>query len=192
MAGRIASRIGRAVLLRRRGLLRDQDGTTAIEFGILALPFFLILTAIMETAIVFLSGQMLDSAVQDVSRLIRTGQAQTVNMTAAQFKAKVCDQLLGLFTDCNALHVEVEVVNNFNSVAFTPPVKWTCAAGDTTCDDWTRSERYNIGQGTSIVMVQVYYKWPVIMTFDGFGLGNLPNGKRLMGAAAVFRNEPFT
>ena len=41
-------------------------------------------------------------------------------------------------------------------------------------------------------MVQVYYKWPVIVPFGGLGLSNLPDGRRVMGAATVFRNEPFT
>jgi hypothetical protein len=32
----------------------------------------------------------------------------------------------------------------------------------------------------------------VILPLGSLGMGNLPDGKRLMGAATVFRNEPFT
>ncbi|RYE39513.1 MAG: pilus assembly protein, partial [Hyphomicrobiales bacterium] len=55
---------------------RDDRGVTIIEFGILALPFFTIIAAILETSLVFFAGQILDSAVQDAGRLIRTGQMQ--------------------------------------------------------------------------------------------------------------------
>jgi hypothetical protein len=41
-------------------------------------------------------------------------------------------------------------------------------------------------------MVQVYYKWPVILNFGGFDLATNSDGTHLMGAVRVFENEPFT
>ena len=41
---------------RGRALLRDEAGVTAIEFGILALPFFTIILAIIQTAIMLRSA----------------------------------------------------------------------------------------------------------------------------------------
>ena len=64
--------MARSPLRRWRGFAHDESGVTAIEFGLLAVPFFSILGAILETSLVFLSGQVLESAVQDASRLIRT------------------------------------------------------------------------------------------------------------------------
>jgi Flp pilus assembly pilin Flp len=181
---------------RKRGFARDDNGALAVEFGLLAVPFFSILGAILETAMVFLSGQVLDSAVQDVSRLIRTGQAQQANVSPEAFKGLVCDRLFGLFPDCNGpngLHVEVQPLSTFGEIDFTPPVKWVCAEDEEpeTCNAWTRAEGFTTGGGSEIVSVQVYYKWSLIMPL-GLGLGNLPSGERLMGAASVFRNEPFS
>ena len=197
-----AAFLGRSGLLnRRRGFARDESGVTAIEFGLLALPFFSILGAILETSLVFLSGQVLESAVQDTSRLIRTGQAQSAAVTASQFKTMICDRVFGLIRDCDSLHIEVDVVDAFANVDVSAPVNWTCAApapGQTedeasaACAEWTRPESYTPGNGSSIIMVQVYYKWPVIVPFGGLGLANLPDGQRVMGSATVFRNEPFT
>lgn len=193
MTGRLASPIGRSLLpRRRRGFLRDDNGATAVEVGLLAVPFFAILGAILETSMVFLSGQILDSAVQDASRLIRTGQAQQASFTPDQFKQSVCDRLYGLFKDCAGLHVEVQVIGDFNAASISPPVKMTCTDGETGCNDWLRPEAYTPGQGSSIVAVQVYYQWPLILPVSGLGLNNLADGKHLMGAATVFRNEPFT
>lgn len=190
----------RAPLL-RRGFARDESGVTAIEFGLLALPFFSILGAILETSLVFLSGQVLESAVQDASRLIRTGQAQEASVTAAGFKTLICDRVFGLIRDCDSsLHIEVDVIGAFADVDMTPPVNWACGAaqaGETPaqaaarCAAWTRPETYKPGNGSSIIAMQVYYKWPVIVPFGGLGLSNLPDGRRVMGAATVFRNEPF-
>lgn len=192
-----ALRIGRLLPRRRRDFLRDESGVTVIEFGLLAVPFFSILAAIMETSVVFLSGQVMDSAVQDVSRLIRTGRVQDANMTSAQFKSLVCDRVFGLLRDCTVgdnLHVEIQVIDRFTEVNIAPPVKWTCGPTETpaNCNQWTRPELFTPGVGASIVTVQVYYKWPVIVPFGGLGLSNLPDGRRLMGSATVFRNEPFT
>lgn len=202
MTGRLATRIGRAALpRRRRGFLRDERGVTAIEFGLLAVPFFSILGAILETSLIFLSGQVLDSAVQDVSRLLRTGQAQQAAVTPARYKELVCERLFGLFPDCDGLHVEVKVIDEFGDIDMTPPVNWVCGApkaGQTEaeaqaeCALWTRPESFTPGTGGEIVSVQVYYKRSTIVPFGGLGLGNLPDGRRLMGAATVFRNEPFS
>ena len=83
------------------------------------MPFFAIIGAILETALVFLASQVLDSAVQDASRLIRTGQAQAASFTIDDFRNSVCDKLFNLFT-CSNLQIRVTTVTNFTS-ATTPP-----------------------------------------------------------------------
>lgn len=189
MATRLGSLIGRA-LRRRRGFARDERGATLVEFALLALPFFSIVGAILETSVVFLSGQVLESGVQDVSRLIRTGQAQGTIVTADDFKSRVCGRLYGLFPNCaDALHVEVQTVTDFSSASISAPVDWSCDEDD--CEDWTRGDSYTAGAGSSIMMVQVYYKWPVIMSLGDMTLANLRGNKRLLGASTIFRNEPF-
>lgn len=180
------SLIGRKLL---RGFGRDERGVTAIEFGLLAVPFFAIIGAILETSLVFLSGQLLDSAVQDVSRLIRTGQARSTMFSADDFRKNVCERLFGLFGDCKGLYVEVRSVTNFADIDVKAPINPNCTLN---CDAWAEPDAFTPGQGSSIMVVEAYYKWPIIINLGGLNLSNLPGGKRLMGAAAVFRNEPFT
>jgi len=174
-------------LLRR--FARDQRGITAVEFGLLAIPFFALIAAILETAVVFLASQVLDGAVQDSARLIRTGQAQSnlpLPYTANDFRTAICGRLFGMF-NCNNLQISVSVVTNFASATVpatplnpTDPTKWTLAPS------------YNPGTGSSVIMVQVYYKWPVIFNIDGFNLATSSDGTHLLGAVRVFANEPFT
>lgn len=194
MATRLGSRIGRALLPGRwRGLARDQRGATLVEFGLLAPFFFAIVGAILETSVVLLSGQILDSAVQDVGRLIRTGQAQGTIVSDADFREEICARLYGLFPNCDAkLFVDVQTIANFDSASISAPVKWTCEVGDETCAAWTREPAYTAGAGSSIMLLQVYYKWPLMLSMFDATMSNLPTGERLLGASTVFRNEPFS
>lgn len=191
MAVSVTSLIKRALRPKRqRGLLRDERGATVIEFGLLAPAFFLIIGAIIETSLIFLSGQLLDSGVQDTSRLIRTGQAKTANYTLETFRTTLCDRLLGLF-DCNKLHIEVQELGSFNAASITAPIDFNCT--DTASCVWKsdRPEVYAPGAGSSIIVVQVYYKWPVILNFASMSFANLATNERVLGSAAVFSNEPF-
>jgi Flp pilus assembly protein TadG len=176
-----------------RGFLRDEKGAVAAEFSILALPFFTVVYAILETSIVFLAGQVLDSAVQDASRKIRTGQAQTANWTIDTFRTAICDGLFGMF-DCSTakLKVKVSVVSTFATATVTNPINPACTAGGSEANcDWVLAPSYDPGTGSSIVLVQAYYKWPTIMNLPGFNLATQAGGTRLLSAVRVFRNEPF-
>jgi Flp pilus assembly protein TadG len=182
--------IGPIALARRAGraFARDERGVTLLEFGFLALPFFTIIFAMIETTMVFFAGQILDAAVDDASRLIRTGQAQTEEFDLTDFREQVCDELYGLF-DCGAVKLKVSVVTNFTSATAAPPTQ-TGSDCDPSCD-WTIEESYKAGTGKQIVMVQAYYKWPVIVNLPGFNFQNQPDGVRLLGTVRVFANEPF-
>lgn len=167
-------------------LVRDERGVTAIEFGVLAIPFFTIMVAIIETSLVFLSSQILDSAVNDTSRLIRTGEAQTAGVTATEFRELVCDRLYGLF-DCSKLKIKVGKIDNFTAATTAPPLSTVPGSEG----QWTVTEGYGAGAGSDIVLVEVYYKWPVLINFGGFSLDDVGDGSRLLAAVRVFKNEPF-
>lgn len=171
----------RRLLLRR--LIRNERGAVAVEFGILAPFFFAVLAATLETALVFFAGQILDSGVHDTSRLIRTGQVQEAHMTAADFRGLVCDKLYGLF-DCGKIMIVVRNLPNFAGFSTALPYD----------DDgeWTIENAFSPGEGMTIVVVEVYYKWPAILNIPGLNLGITPDGKRLLAAVRVFRNEPFS
>lgn len=169
-------------------LARDESGVTAIEFGMLAFPFFAIIGAIMQTSVVFLASQVLESAVHDASRNIRTGQVQSAGMTIDQFRTDVCNRLFGLFSDCDGLHVRVNVITNFQSATVTPPLPTPCSAP---CD-WSEAEAWAPGAGKSVVLVQVYYRYPIFVQLGPLGMSNMTDGRRLIGSATVFQNEPFS
>lgn len=172
---------------------RNERASTAIEFGLLALPFFAIIGAIIETSMVFLAGQVLDSALQDASRLVRTGEAQAAGYTSTSFRTAVCNGLYRLF-DCSKLKIKVTTLASFSNTSstVTTPIKTNCNPATDFTQCWNVVESYSPGQGSSIELVEVYYKWDVMINFGGFNLQNQPDGSRLLAAIRVFRNEPFS
>ena len=74
-----------------RGIGQSESGSTAVEFGMVAFPFFMVMGCICETGIMLFSEYAIQAGVQEASREIRTGQAQSASMTAAAFKTKICD-----------------------------------------------------------------------------------------------------
>src|SRR6516164_6053828 len=101
---------------------RRQDGTAAVEFGLVAAPFLALLFAIVETAVVFFAGQALETAVADSARLIMTGQAQNQGFDAAAFKTAVCNKIYGLFDCQNGVYVDVNTFSSFANVSMPTPV----------------------------------------------------------------------
>ncbi|MEM8812221.1 MAG: TadE/TadG family type IV pilus assembly protein [Pseudomonadota bacterium] len=168
-----------------RRIRRDEKGAAAVEFGLLAFPFFLILFSIIEISLVFFANQIMDNAVSDAARMIRTGQAQAASFSAAEFKTQVCNGLIGLF-DCAGgnLYIDVRTFNTFASVTIPDPIN-----GDDEVDD--TSFAYDDGGPETIVVVRVYYEWPLFTNMIQTGFGNLASGNRLIASVVAFRNEPF-
>ena len=89
---------------------RNRRGSAAVEFALVAPLFFCMLFAILETAIVFFAGQVLENATQETARLILTRQAQNLNMTENAFKANLCDRIKVMFNcDGNLTTIDVDM-----------------------------------------------------------------------------------
>ncbi len=169
-----------------RRFVRRQDGTAAVEFALVALPFLALTFAILETALVFFAGQTLEAAAADSGRLIMTGQAQTGGFDKDAFKTAVCQHVYGLFDCANGVYVDVRTYTDFASSATgvtTSPIQ------NGNFDPTNVS--YNPGGPGEIVVVTLYYEWPIYVTLLGNNLDNLNGGHRLLVATAVFRNEPY-
>jgi Flp pilus assembly protein TadG len=176
-----ARRLAAAAAVRR--FVRQQDGAAAVEFAMVAAPFLALIFAIMETAIVFFAGQALETAVADSSRLIMTRQAQTQGMSQAQFKDAVCARIYGLFDCQNGVQVDVRKFSSFANVTMPSPVDANGNFG---------AMGYDLGGPGDIVVVRLFYKYPVYVSLLGFSssMSNVAGGMRLLAATAAFRNEP--
>ncbi len=164
---------------------RDKRATSAVEFAMLALPLFAIILAALQTALVLMAEQELDTAAEQAGRLVMTSQVTSVSgqsgyLTQAQFTTKVCSYLVALF-NCSNLMVNMQTASSFASASTSAPSYTTLQQ-----NSWT----YQTGSVGQVVVLQVMYEWPIISSVFGFNLANLPNGKRLLMATSVFQNEP--
>lgn len=178
-----SNRIGRKLNRLLRGFARRNDGTAAIEFALVVLPFLALMIAIVETSIVFFAGQTLETAAADSARLILTGQAQTGNFDQNAFKQQVCARVYALFDCANGIYVDVRKSADFASVNLAPPVDNN--------GNLTNNFVYQPGSACDIVVVRLFYQWPIYMQLMGINLVNMSNHNRLLTATAAFRNEPF-
>jgi Flp pilus assembly protein TadG len=179
---RLWGRIREGTRLPRR-FVRHDNASTTIEFGLLAAPFVAMVFAILQTAIIFFAGQSLETAAATSARLILTGQAQTQGWTAAQFKEQVCDVITGLFNCNSGVYVDVETYSTFAAANMSLPIS------NGTFN--SANLGYNPGGPGDIVVVRLYYKYPVYMNLLGFNLSDLNGGYDLLAATAVFKNEPY-
>lgn len=162
---------------------RDRKGATAVEFAMIAGPFFFFLMALIEIAAVFFASTVIENAVLESAREIRTGQVQAGGMDADGFREAVCERV-EVIADCARLEFDVRVFQDFDAVAPTDPLN-----GDGELDP--DSMGFDPGDAGDIVMVRVFYRWPLLMP-NFFGrLSNLPGNERLITSATVFRNEPW-
>jgi Flp pilus assembly protein TadG len=180
MSSPAATASARTVLRRFR---RNRRGSAAVEFALVAPAFFALLFAIIETALVFFASQVLETVTQDSARLIMTGQAQSASLTQAQFKANVCGRISALFDCVNGIYIDVQNYPAFSSVTIADPID----AGK----NFVPAMNYNPGSAGDIVVVRLFYQWPLFVTGLGYDISNLTGSKRLLSATAAFRNEPF-
>jgi Flp pilus assembly protein TadG len=165
-----------------RRFRRNRRGSAAVEFALVAPVFFALLFAIIETAIVFFADQVLENITQNSARYIMTGQAQAAAFTQSQFKTYVCGQIPALFT-CGNVYVDVRSFPAFTSVTLPNQID---GAGN-----FINNMQYNPGAGSDMVVVRLFYQWPLFVTGLGYNIANISGSKRLLIATAAFRNEPF-
>ena len=163
---------------------RQPSGTTAIEFGLVAAPFFFLIMATIEVAMLFLAGQILESGVSQAGRMIRTGQVQAQGLGETEFRALVCDEIDVLLECGSRLEIEVQRVAEFDDANLNRP------AVDTN-GNFTGAFGYDPGAGGQTIIVRAFYLWPVLFNIFGFDAGDVAGRQRLLVATTAFRNEPF-
>jgi Flp pilus assembly protein TadG len=166
-----------------RRFVKQSDATTTLEFGLLAAPVVAGIFAILQTALIFFAGQTLETTTAKSARLILTGQAQTNGWSAAQFKEQVCAQIQAIFNCNSGISVDVETYSSFAAANLAIPVVNGVFN--------TSALAYNPGGPGDIVVVRLYYQYPVFVNLLGFNLSNLNGGYNLFAATAVFKNEPY-
>lgn len=154
------------------------------------MPFVGLLFAISETALIFWTNQVLETAVANAARQIYTGQFQSdpANKTLSnsdlktKFKKLVCDNVKAML-DCSAsVSVDVRPASSYSGATVAAPI--TNGKYDTT------GYGYQAPAADQITVVRATMEYPAFTGFLSPSSG-LSNGNHLIIASAVFRTEPF-
>ena len=180
---RFLARARRVLLKPLRRFSHHQHGAAAVEFALVALPFFALLLAIIQTAIVLFATQVLETAVADSARLVLTGQAQNGGFSQTSFKTAVCGRISSMFNCTTGLYVDVRTFTNFTTISMNSP---TDSSGNV-----VNNFVYQPGGPGDIVVIRLLYKWPIYMQLWNPGIVNMAGNQRLLIATAAFRNEPY-
>ncbi|MBB3655837.1 Flp pilus assembly protein TadG [Rhizobium sp. BK650] len=193
-------------LSRLRALARSRDGSAAIEFALLAIPYFVVIFAILETFIAFAAEELVSNAVDTMSRQMRTGQITFIDSTRstyktqAQFRQAFCDEI-SIIMRCSAteaatpskLYLDVQSFTAFGSIPTSIPRTSADKYSDLKISDF----KFTPGGPGSINMVRAYYRWPITVDLvRPYVTGLRPVGSSmpseyLIVATAAFQNEQY-
>lgn len=162
---------------------RDPSGASALEFALVAVPFVLLLLAVLQVGLVYFANFTLENATAQGARLIRTGQAQAQKFDAGAFKNEVCKHLSAMLP-CANLKLDVRRFASFSGADLTNPLD--------SSGNMKTSFSYDPGQGGDVVVVRAFYPWDLPAQLPAeISLSNMASGNRLLIATVAFRNEPF-
>jgi Flp pilus assembly protein TadG len=165
-----------------RTFFKDRKGSAAIEFAILALPFFVVIFAIAEIAVMYFVESGLDAAVHKAVRQVRVGVAETGNWNSAKFKEVVCSELSFSFGCSTELKVRAIVVTDMASVSRISPI---------TNGNLNVAEDFDLGDSGSYVLVQAFLPWDPVFKLYPIASARLSNGSYVLGSSELIKNEPF-
>jgi Flp pilus assembly protein TadG len=139
-----------------RAFLADRKATTAVEFAMIAVPFFGLIGAVFETGAVYFKTAQLQHVTESVSRNVLTNSL-TVSMTNNQFRdTYVCPKLGALFT-CSNIMIDI-----------SSPASW--GAANTANDFYSTYTSSNKGAASiaipgqgQIAVVRIAYPMPQLM-----------------------------
>ncbi|MBN9222902.1 MAG: pilus assembly protein [Mesorhizobium sp.] len=172
--------------------VRDRRGSTALEFALLALPFAMLVFAILESCISFAGQEVMANITDDIARQLRTGQLRPADVAGNKLTNLICDRLeIIVSTDCpQQLLVDLRQYATFADAA---QAGFKIQNGDVVLMQGTSSQTFanSPGLAESRNMLRVFYKWPVMTDLMAKSMANLSGGRTLHFASVTWQNEPF-
>ncbi|MGH6860307.1 MAG: TadE/TadG family type IV pilus assembly protein [Phyllobacterium sp.] len=163
----------------------NRRGTVAIEFAMIALPFFFMIFATLEVSLSFTAQQVMANVTDDIARQLRTGQLRAADVSGQKLKQRICARLLMPESGCPNLVVDLRSYASFASVPLAVPLT---AGGDVNATGFRNSPG---GTGT-INQLRIFYRWPIVSDFMRYRLDGIDGtGRTLLFSSATWRNEPY-
>jgi Flp pilus assembly protein TadG len=188
-------RSARRVGLRLR---RDEEGATAVEFALIAVPFFMLLLGTLGVCQLFFWLFTAENAVWTASRDMRTGAFQTAasgspyagktgDALKTEFRKQICNKTVNA-NDCFNNSVVLVQSTNLGGTIKDPACT---TSGNALTADADAMAAFSVGAQSSVVMVTLCYAWGFGGKLPFLPLPKLAGGAYLIQASAVFETEPY-
>jgi Flp pilus assembly protein TadG len=164
-------------MISRRSLLRQRAGAGALEFVLCAPVFFLMLGMLLENGLILFQQAILDNAVADASRMIRTGSLQMSGGSGTTFITQVCNDVSALIP-CANLTYNVQSAASFAAISTTV---------NSNGHGFLTGTGFSPGTAGQDVFVQVAWDRPYYIPWVGNAVN--PGGTVMMVSTAAFTNE---
>jgi hypothetical protein len=174
---------------------RDCRGATAVEFAMVAVPFFAMMLAMMTVGLHYLTYHSLERGLMDASRLLRTGEAQKAGLDLDDFREMLC-KAAGDFVACDK-HLVIHIKSNATFAGLSPPT--SCVSNGALAPATgagTDAITSKAGEESAAVQVTACYEWEMGASSWGtlFNLVSpypVTQGKTILSATTAFRSEPY-
>ncbi|MBZ9982323.1 MULTISPECIES: TadE/TadG family type IV pilus assembly protein [unclassified Mesorhizobium] len=167
----------------------DRRGSTALEFALLALPFAVLVFAILESCISFAGQEVMANITDDIARKLRTGQLRPADVAGDKLKTMICDKLEIIVSQDCAKQLDVDL-REYPTFADAATASFKIDNGNIILMQGANSQPFATtpGLAESKNMLRVFYKWPVMTDLLAQSMGG---NKTLHFASVTWQNEPF-
>jgi len=166
--------------------IRRNDGSVAVEFALISIPFIYCTVAIIELSMFFAATNMLEGGVNQSARMIRTGQLQSQSEMPPEeaFREELCDNLYVLIRCAN---VQIEVVampdDSFSSADDYQPAY---------NDDGDFVPRdFDAGGAGDVVLIRAYYEYQLMTPMFAQIFSQNDDATIPIMSTVVMQSEPY-
>ncbi|MDE2165952.1 MAG: pilus assembly protein [Alphaproteobacteria bacterium] len=155
---------------RLRRLVRDTHAAAAVEFAMVGTIFMLLICMTLELGLTLFTQSVMDNALRDGARLIRTNQASS----SSTFVSAVCREVgTVLIPSCTSnLQYYVATASSFSQLS---------------AKTGTLPNSYTAGSSAADMLAQIGYARPTLIPWASKFLG----GTDLLISTVAFQNEPY-
>jgi hypothetical protein len=177
-------------------LRRDEQGASALEFGLIALPMVLLMGGLLEFAVLLTAASMLDSASLQAARYGATGAQPTAGTREEMIRQIIQERTFGLVR-MDELKIDTKAYRSFDRI--DQAEGFDDANGNGQYDDGESFDDVNgnggwdedqgtpgLGNAEDIVVYEVRYPWPGIT-----GLMKPIVQDIELSSSIPIRNEPY-
>lgn len=175
----------------RKSLSKSKDGSTLIEFAMLAPVFFMLIAGMVEFVLYEYKLYALNHVVYEATRNLQTGEVQnwsdndasTTDDMSVAFHNEVCAKA-STMVDCNSIVFDVRSFNSIGDVTYPEP----------TFDENGNPTNFVFqpGGAKAYSVVRAAMPHQFVTPFMNELMGLESGSSALVNAYSIVRNEPWT